>query len=70
MRLDPKPRIVYEDLTEDERDVYDEAFSRFEKGETYACSKDNLGLRDKLQREFAGHCVVMFRRSRRARRGY
>jgi len=54
--------ITFDDLSDEERDVFNDALEIFSTGETYAALEGNTGLRDKLQMEFAEHCTSCYRK--------
>jgi hypothetical protein len=67
-----RPIIDRETLNEDERDIYDRACERFAEGPTW-CSLQGRekmeGLKLKLQKEYAEHCVECWRKYKKGRRG-
>jgi len=65
-------KINRDDLSEEEKEVYDEACEIFTHGETWAGydGKVNMeGHREKRQREYAGQRVECYRKHEKGKKG-
>lgn len=59
------PKIVYEEFTEEEKEIYSGFCEQFTHGETWASYEGRpkmQGHRDKRQREYADHCFCCWRK--------